>query len=217
MRYRKNLFHDIEQYVESRLDGIATIDRNVTVQDLLQDLGIAYESLPRALIALSTRRWASILCGCGAPMRYIGMLESTRITSEYRRTPSQSRENLVDVAGRKFMPNRGTNGIKLPGHATGRFLADRVQSLADPFRQGHVPRTRDPLDLMQDYLQPLSHAMSVFDSMVNYMSCGSYPRATANENAAHTAAALDPPLTCRLLPFDRRSKLATTGARRAFA
>jgi len=42
--HRQHLVDDLEQYLEARLDGIAAIDRHVTVKDLLQDPGIGNES-----------------------------------------------------------------------------------------------------------------------------------------------------------------------------
>ena len=41
----KNLIYDTEQSVKGRLDRVPTIDGNIAVQDLLQDLGIGDQAL----------------------------------------------------------------------------------------------------------------------------------------------------------------------------
>jgi hypothetical protein len=42
---RKDLVHDAEQSIEGGLDGIAALDRNLTMQDLLQHLGVGNQPL----------------------------------------------------------------------------------------------------------------------------------------------------------------------------
>jgi len=41
--HRQHIIDDLEQYFEARLDGIAAIDGNKTVKDLLHDIGIGDE------------------------------------------------------------------------------------------------------------------------------------------------------------------------------
>jgi hypothetical protein len=43
---REDLVHQAQHGVEGRLDGVEPINRDVPVQDLLEDLGIGHEPLP---------------------------------------------------------------------------------------------------------------------------------------------------------------------------
>src|SRR4030095_4375020 len=45
---RKDLINDSEQSIEGGLYRIAPIDRNISMQDLLHDLGVGYQSAPLA-------------------------------------------------------------------------------------------------------------------------------------------------------------------------
>ena len=80
-------------------------------------------------------------------------------------------EHTVDIGRREIHACRRSNDVEL-----GRNLAARLapaglhKCLPHPFGNGHAPQTRRPLDValfgvLNDDVQPLSHTMSVFDSL----------------------------------------------------
>ncbi len=64
---RQNLIYSSQNGVESGLDGITAIDRDIAMQNLLKDFRIRRISRTRSLSRFSRSRWASTLCGCKAP------------------------------------------------------------------------------------------------------------------------------------------------------
>lgn len=81
------------------------------------------------------------------------------------------RKHLADAPRRKRMLDRGANsgdlGISV---AKGFAPPGEFKGLADPLGNGHTSRTRGALHLavlgiLKNYLQPLSHGMSVSDSL----------------------------------------------------
>ncbi len=68
------------------------------------------------------------------------------------------------------MLSRQSNGLEFLAHVATRLFPPRaVKRLPNPLRQGHVSRTRYPLNfpvlrILKDYLQSFSHMMSLVDS-----------------------------------------------------
>ena len=81
---RQDVVNNFQNGFESRLDCSVALDRPITVQDFLENLGVGDESLLKEAVARSSRIWLSVLRGCGAPTRYIGMFESIKITLDSR-------------------------------------------------------------------------------------------------------------------------------------
>ena len=82
--HRKDFVDCIQKRVEGWLDVVAAIDGDIAMQDFLQHFGVGDQALALA-DNFSSSRCASVLWGPGVPTRYIGILESIRITDADRR------------------------------------------------------------------------------------------------------------------------------------
>lgn len=76
---RIDLVDDSQERVEGRLDGIGPADGMVAVEDFLEDFRVGDQAISAADEVWRSRT-AAILLGCSAPTRYMGMLESRKIT-----------------------------------------------------------------------------------------------------------------------------------------
>ena len=101
-------------------------------------------------------------------MRYIGTLESIRITNAPR---SRILARFLPASPRcRRSDNRALrrpNDLEFLADVSHRLAAARqLQGLADPFGQGHVPRPRHALNfpvfgILKNDLQSFSHTMSL--------------------------------------------------------
>lgn len=79
-------------------------------------------------------------------------------------------EHAVYISGRKVHECRCSNDIKLGCNLAARLsFTGQYQGLPHPFGDGHTTKARRTLDvailrILHDYLQPLSHRMSLLDS-----------------------------------------------------
>jgi hypothetical protein len=112
-------------------------DGRVPMEDFLQHLSVGEETLPPA-IRRSRIGCASVLSGCAAPIRYIGMLESTKINPG----------SLV-----QFRPASGQRqpwGMNTPQHAgplPSSFLV-RSQAGSHALRAARAGPIRQPSDVL---------------------------------------------------------------------